>query len=165
MSAPLSAPLKRIQCYALALILGVILVRSTPTAAQESRHFENEAVIVLLNNSDISSANAAMFRQSVDGRPNTRWTLRFPSGKYRNVIALRSSTATSGLLLESMRALQEVQASRGVNPAHAEVLAITATFGDAPDKSTRVLFESLKRASEHEVPRLGKVRAISVRLR
>jgi hypothetical protein len=150
--------------YALFVALFTACLHAVPCSAQAQRHFEDEAVIVLVDDADIPSGNGTILRQTA-GAPTTRWIVRFPSGNFRNVIALRTSTATSGLLLQSIRVLQSVQASKVATPVNLQVMGTAETLGAAPDESTRALFFSLQHAPLHQVPRIGRVRAVSIRLK
>jgi hypothetical protein len=163
MNMPYSRRL-RARLAAASTSLMMCLLLPTAAAAQHARHFEREAIIVLVDDAALSGSKTMPLVATSDGIANTRWILRFGNGEQRNIIALRRSAATSGLLSEGIRSLIALQTAKGFTPARIQLLAMRDHPGEATDPEARALFERLTRAPALEVRGLGRQQALAVKL-
>lgn len=155
----------RARSRAYGLIALAFTVLAMPSRAQVVRDHKHEAVIVLVDDATVASLGATPFVPTSKGVLNTRWILRYPDGQQRNIVAIRRSVATSGLMFEGIRALQKLQSSRGDTPARAQLFSITDRIGESSDSEARAFYQRLLNAPSFPVRGLGMSQALVIKLK
>lgn len=157
-----SLAISHFRTRSLLLALSICGLAPLNAGAQERRP-QDEAMIILVDDSVAHSPTALLLKNASE--PNaTLWILRHPDGNQRNVIAIRRSAATSGLVLAGIRVLQTSQAQVGKDVPRTRQIAINVQVGEAADAPTRALFNALLHAPRINVPGLGKLQAVTINL-
>ncbi|MEP6620138.1 MAG: hypothetical protein ABJE47_12510 [bacterium] len=156
MTALLLAAARRVATTA--LLAGIATIASSHSASAQGKP-QDAVVVALLDEQHVAARNQWALADSAPVR-----IIRHKNGQQRNIILLRKSRATSGLLEEAIRALADARTKKGSVPEREHHLAVHSNAGAAVGQQTRDLFARLQHAAPADVRDFGLLPALTIRL-